>query len=98
MNFISVAGFIVSVLSVPLFFLCIGQILGLILSIVGLSDAKKCGNRGKGFSVAGIVLSMLVIMITPVVFVYAIRFGLRYSQIDPRTLISILSFILHSIR
>lgn len=94
LNFISVAGFIISALSVPLFFLCIGQGLGLILSIIGLNDARKCGDRGRGFSIAGIVLSTLVIIITPIVFIYAIQYGLRYSDIDFNTLMEIIEFFL----
>lgn len=66
----------------------------MILSIVGLHDAKKCGDRGRGFSIAGIVLSVFVIIVTPFAFVYAVRFGLRYADIDFNSLLKIIAFFL----
>ena len=54
-------------------FLC-ALILGLILSIVGINRVKKSGAPGKGFAVAGIIISilkMVVIVIITVIFFLA---------------------------
>lgn len=94
LNYISVIGFVISLLSIPLFFLCIGQLAGAALSIVGLADARKCGDRGKSLSVVGIVVSTLVIIVTPIVLIYSLRVGLEYSGIDPLTVIKIIAHLI----
>lgn len=38
-------------------------IIGLICSIVGLSQAKKRGEKGKGFAIAGIIISVIVALL-----------------------------------
>ena len=41
----------------------VGSILGLIFSIIGLKESKKC-NSGKGLSIAGIIISIIRILFT----------------------------------
>ncbi|MCR5529099.1 MAG: zinc-ribbon domain-containing protein [Saccharofermentans sp.] len=52
-----IAGFVVSLISIPL--IGIPAIIGLILSICGLGAANKKNLKGKGFAIAGIVISIL---------------------------------------
>lgn len=61
-NGIGIAGFIVSLVSL---FLCCGSasVISLILSIVGAVNAKKCDGNGKGFSIAGIIISVIGIIV-----------------------------------
>ena len=54
--------------------LLLSGLLGLILSIVGINRVKKSGAPGKGFAVAGIIISilkMVVIVIITVIFFLA---------------------------
>ena len=97
LNFIALSGFVVSILSVPFFFLCLGQLLGLILSIIGLSDAKKCGNKGRGFAVIGIILSSILIVLTPIVLFSLISYAIKYSQVDLPSIFRIASYFLNLI-
>lgn len=53
-NGFAIAGFICS--------LVVGTITGLIFSIIGLVKAKKC-NSGKGFGIAGIIISILRLLL-----------------------------------
>lgn len=60
-NTIGLIGFILSILSI---FTCgITSVIGLILSIVGLNESKKCNNDKKGLSIAGIVISSVMLLI-----------------------------------
>lgn len=52
-----IAGFVVSIISIPL--IGIPAIIGLILSICGLGAANKKNLKGKGFAIAGIIISIL---------------------------------------
>ncbi|QDZ42859.1 DUF4190 domain-containing protein [Corynebacterium sp. sy039] len=70
MNTMSVVGFVTS-LFLPL--------IGLILSIVGLRQAKKTGERGRGFAIAGIVLGSLWVLL---IVVGLIAFFLIPSNTD----------------
>ena len=60
-NGFAVAGFVVSLVSS---LLCCGSfnMIGLILSIIGLVKAKELDGKGKGLAIAGIVISVLVIV------------------------------------
>lgn len=53
-NGCAIAGFILA------FFM---PLIGFILSIVGISKAKECGGDGKGLAIAGLVLSLLDIIV-----------------------------------
>lgn len=65
----SIAGFICAICG--LFTLGISSIVGLILSIVGLSESKKRGETD-GFALAGIIISAVVIVLTLLVFIISI--------------------------
>ena len=71
-NGFALAGFIVSLVST---LLCCGSfnVISLILSIVGAVKAKDYDGNGKGFAIAGIIISAigLVILILFTVFGYA---------------------------
>ena len=69
-NGLAIAGFITSLVSM---FLCCGSIslISLILSILGVVDAKKKSGSGNGLAIAGIIISvvgMLLVIITSLVF------------------------------
>ena len=59
------AGFLISVFGLK-------SLAGLILSIVGLSELRFTKERGKGFAVAGIVVSCLSLIRCAFTFVYMI--------------------------
>lgn len=61
-NGFAIAGFVTSLVSG---LLCCGSvnIVSLILSIVGLVKAKSLNGEGKGFSIAGIVISIVFILL-----------------------------------
>ncbi len=56
--------------------LLLSGLLGLILSIVGINRVKKSGAPGKGFAVAGIIISILkmvvIVIITVIIFMVGI--------------------------
>ena len=60
-NGMAVAGFVLSLISL----LCCGflSVLGLIFSILGLSKSSKVGGKGKGLSIAGIIMSSIAIIL-----------------------------------
>ena len=61
-NGMAVAGFVVSLVSS---LLCCGSFnfISLILSIIGLTQAKKMNGSGKGLAIAGIIISAIVMVI-----------------------------------
>jgi hypothetical protein len=65
-NGMAIAGFVCS------FFV---QILGLIFSIVGLSQIKKTGESGRGLAIAGIVISAIGIFLTILAVIAAVVFS-----------------------
>lgn len=62
-NYIAVSSFILSIISIPLYGLGISQLIVLILSIIAYKDAVRCNNKGKGFAIAGIVISSSFIIL-----------------------------------
>ena len=59
-NGFAIAGFVISLVSI--FFDCgLTSPISLILSIIGLSKIKKGNEKGKGFAIAGIIISALTI-------------------------------------
>lgn len=50
-------------------------ILGLIFSIVGLSQVKKTGEKGKGLAITGIVLSILPLLLIGIIVAIGIYFS-----------------------
>lgn len=77
----AIAGFIVSLVS---WFFCCGSLswLSLIFSIVGLNNIKKQGRAGKGFAIAGIIISSIALVIF---ILYIVLLVLNFSVIaaDP---------------
>lgn len=76
----AVAGLVLGIVAIVLSFIpCIGilaiipAVLGIIFSIMGLSQAKKTG-QGKGMAIAGLILSILAIAWVPI-FVLIIMGG-----------------------
>ena len=70
-NGLALAGFIVSLVST---ILCCGSfnVISLVLSIVGAIKAKDYGGNGKGFAIAGIVISVIgMIFLIIFYFIYA---------------------------
>lgn len=65
MNRFAILGFIFSMCS---FF--ISPALGLVFSIIGLIQTKKNKARGKGFAIAGIIVSGIAMLINLVMVVY----------------------------
>ena len=63
-NTMALVGFVMS------FFNCV---VGLIFSIIGMSQIKKTGEPGKGFALAGIIISAVRLAFTILfIFVYVI--------------------------
>lgn len=66
-NAFGLAGFIVSLLSLWLgVYFCIASIIGLVLSIVGMTQTKKCSVNG--FAIAGLVLGIISLVIWGIVW------------------------------
>lgn len=65
-NGLAIAGFVVSLVSS---LLCCGSfnMVGLILSIVGLVKSKELNGSGKGLAIAGIVICSLVFVISIII-------------------------------
>lgn len=70
-NGFCIAGFIVS------FFLVIT---GLILSIIGVSQCKKTGEKGRGLGIAGIVISSVKIVYTIIITIIIITLGTAFIK------------------
>ena len=78
------AGFVLSLLGI--FLLGITSLFGLLFSVFGLISAGKKGQDGKGKAVAGIVMSVIMLAIMLIVFVF-LRNPLmdKYEQLTGRT-------------
>lgn len=65
-NGMAIAGFVISLVSL----LCCGctSWLGLIFSIIGLVNANKNDGEGKGFSIAGIIISAILLALLIVLY------------------------------
>ena len=62
-NWLAIAGFVVSLVSIFLNFYCITGIVGIILSIIGLKKSSELEGNGKGMAIAGIVLGVVGIVV-----------------------------------
>ena len=67
-NGMAIAGFVLSLLGCT----CV---LGLIFSIIGLVQAPKYNNNGKGFAIAGICISAVVIFCYIIWWIIVIAYG-----------------------
>ena len=73
-NGIGLAGFIVSLVSL---LMCCGglSVVSLVLSIVGLIKSKDYNGNGKGFSIAGIIISVVgIITFITLFFIYVLAY------------------------
>lgn len=74
-NGMSIAGFVLAFLFTPL---------GLILSIVGLVQARKRNQKGRGLAIAGIVISTVSILVGVAAIVVALNSGTNLKTVaDP---------------
>lgn len=77
-NTIGLLGFIFSIISIVT--LGLTSIVGLILSIFGLSESKKCNKDKEGLSVAGIVISSIMLFILIVSILASLRVDTNNQQ------------------
>lgn len=87
-NGMAVAGLVLGIISIVLFFLswiaAILGILGIIFGALGISKANKIGGKGKGMATAGLVCGVLGMIISIAVTVWAMRQISRYrGDIQP---------------
>jgi hypothetical protein len=66
-NALAIASLVASIAG--LFTCGIGNILGLIFGVVGLSQIKRTGEGGRGLAIAGIVISVLTFVLLVVAFI-----------------------------
>lgn len=78
-NGLATAGFVTSLISS---LLCCGSfnLISLILSIVGLTNAKNCGGKGKGMAIAGIIISAVWMVIFILIVIILPILGLSISS------------------
>ncbi|MBT1173557.1 DUF4190 domain-containing protein [Bifidobacterium sp. MA2] len=67
-NAMAIAGFVCS------FFVAI---VGLVLSIIGLNQIKRTGEKGRGLAIAGIIISAVQMVITVLFIVFIVVFGIN---------------------
>ena len=60
-NDIAIAGFICALLGL--------NIVGLILSGIGLANASKCGDKNKGLALAGVIISCIRLVLTIIIII-----------------------------
>lgn len=79
-NGLAIAGFVTSLVST---LLCCGafNMIGLILSIVGLVKAKDYDGNGKGMAIAGIIICAVVMVLSIIVSIILAISGTTYSEI-----------------
>ena len=80
-NGLAIAGFVVSLVST---ILCCGafNLVGLVLSIVGLTKAKDYDGNGKGFAIAGIIISAVVMVLSIVIYIFLFSAGVWTEVMD----------------
>ena len=75
----AIAGFVCSLILIPVFPIGIlSSLLGLILSLVGLSKSKKLpANKGRGLAVAGTIISIIRLALRLILLVAVIALAIR---------------------
>ena len=77
-NSLAIAGFVCSLIFIPIGIGVLTAIAGLVLSIMGLSNAKKMPeNKGHGLAVAGTIISAVRIVLSIVIIIALIAFMIR---------------------
>ena len=78
-NVLAIAGFVCSLILIPVFPIGIlSSLLGLILSLVGLSKSKKLPeNKGRGLAVAGTIISIIRLALRLILLVAVIALAIR---------------------
>lgn len=77
MNGLAIAGMVIGIVSVALFFLnifaAIIGVVGLILSLVGLNKSKQMGGVGRPMAITGVITSAVGIVLGLVLFIIALQ-------------------------
>ena len=89
-NFIAVLGLSLSIVSIPLFLLFVGQLLSLALSILGYTDSIKCNNRGRAFAVVGIIISCILLVAAPITIILVLKYGIDWEYVDVFTALRVI--------
>lgn len=92
-NGMAVAGLVLGIISIVLFFLswidAIIGILAIIFGAIGMSKANKIGGKGKGMAMAGLICGVIGVIISIAITVWALkqfnRRG-RFGEIAPPAL------------
>lgn len=75
-NSLAVGSLVVSIVSLPLFFICgvglVGSIVGIVLGVVALNQIKQSGQSGHGLAVAGIAIGAVVMLLSLAFFAIAV--------------------------
>ena len=83
-NGLAIAGMVMGIASVVLFFLTwpatIVAIVGLILSLVGLSKSNQLGGLGRGMAIAGVVTSSIG-LVASIIFLIVVAGKIRSGEI-----------------
>jgi len=75
-NGFAIAGFVISIVSI---FCCgLPSWLGLVFSIIGLVNANKGEGEGKGFAIAGIVISAILLVL--LIALYSLGFVASFAE------------------
>jgi hypothetical protein len=76
-NGLAIAGMVLGIASVALFFLAwiatIIAIVGLVLSLVGLSKSNQLGGTGRGMAVAGVATSAVGILASLIITIVVVQ-------------------------
>ena len=81
-NRISVVGFILSCSSLVISFFGLNALVGLICSIVGLSELRFVEERGKGLAVAGVITGIfsLILNVFAIIFLMQLMYTGKLDQ------------------